>query len=484
MTSFALSLRPTRRAVQSTAVAVLAVLLAAIFGLAGALLPWFFVIVLVLLPVVVGLSLVYPLLGLVFTLMVIFGVIPEQFHPRVPFGGGKLRVYDLMIVYLTAVMALRQLALQRPILTPLRQFLLPLIYVFACIGVSILHVKLLAPNDRLLSEGRAFIAWMVLPLIVLAVDDQRKFRWFWRAVLGIAGVLAVYVCVQTFGGIRILSSAQDLSTSTTSSEDAQGVIRSAVGGVTYLMVLALFLAINRVIGRRWWLVAALPFALLMLAGLGASFGRAVYLSTLVGIFVSSFVFRGFRAAVLALLVMALLVGSMVGVVLVAVPRAGEAMIDRVNRLGDEVRGGGSFNWRMKENRAAGDSITRHPVFGVGIGADYKDVNQSHGVFAVETVYIHNAYLYFPVKMGLHAALIPFFFIVAAAVAVKRALRARPELDRGRIAALAGTFAVQCVVSLNQPEFVSVGGIASICVVLGLLALEQTFGTMTAEAKSS
>jgi O-antigen ligase len=333
-----------------------------------------------------------------------------------------------------------------------------------------------APNERLLSEGRFFIAWMLLPLIALGVNNERWLHWLWRATLGIAVVMAIYVCVQTFGGVQILTSARDLALSTTSAEGGAGIIRSAVGGATYIMVLALLLAINRVIERRWWIVAATPLALLMLAALAASFGRAVWVATLCGLFVSSLVFRGIKSALISMLLMAVLISAMVGAVMVASPRTGQAMVDRVTRLGDEIERGGSFQWRLQENRDAADSIARRPLFGVGIGGDYKNINLSHGLFAVETTYIHHAYLYFPVKMGLHASLIPLFFIVAMVIAVRRALAIRPALDRARIAALAGTFTVLCVASLNQPEWTSLGGIAAFCVVMGLIALEQRFGT--------
>ena len=166
-----------------------AIFLAVFFGLAAAMLPGSFVIILVLAPPLVVLSLAYPVIGLIFTLMVIFQIIPEQFHPRVPFGNGTLRIHDLMIIYLTGVVAIKRLANHQSLLTPLREFLLPLLYLFGCIFSSIIYVKIAAPNDRLLSEGRFFIAWMLLPLITLGITSDLGFRWFWRSVIGLASVM-------------------------------------------------------------------------------------------------------------------------------------------------------------------------------------------------------------------------------------------------------------------------------------------------------
>ncbi|MBZ8140318.1 hypothetical protein CLD22_10455 [Rubrivivax gelatinosus] len=459
--------------------AVLAVvaglLLAAIFGLAAAALPWIWMLGLVIVPVVLVLSIVYPVAGVVFALLFVFQVIPEQFHPRLPFGGGSLRVHDLMVVYLSAVVMIRTLATRAPLISPLQQFLWPLLYLFACIAISVVHVQVWAPNDRLLSEGRNLVAWMLLPLLVLGIRNQRALDWLWRSVFAIALVISVYVCLQTYADLQILGNVRDLAGSTTSANDAQGVQRSTAGGATYLIVLLLLLGINRAIEGRWpvWLATAL--GLLLVAALGASFGRGVWVATLFGVFVSAFVFRGLKAASLTVLMLALLVSCLLGLTAVVKPQVGEALVDRVTRFGDEVDRGGSFAWRVQENQDALRSIGRHSLLGVGIGGDYKQTTRAGASFQLETGYIHNAYLYFPVKLGLIGAFVPFAFIAAMGLAVRHALRLRPPRDRARVAALAGAFSTAALASVSQPEWTSLAGAAAFCTIMSLLLLESRYG---------
>jgi O-antigen ligase len=131
-----------------------------------------------------------------------------------------------------------------------------------------------------------------------------------------------------------------------------------------------------------------------------------------------------------------------------------------------------------ENQAAMDRIERNPVFGVGLGGQYKQTASSEGHFGIEGTYIHNGYLFFPLKMGLVATFIPLAFMIAFALTLRQGVqRHRADPDNGLVAALAGAFAVPCVASYTQPEWADPRGIAAFAIFTGLALLFRRFGAV-------
>ena len=74
-----------------------------------------------------------------------------------------------------------------------------------------------------------------------------------------------------------------------------------------------------------------------------------------------------------------------------------------------------------------EAIARNPLLGIGFNGVYKKSISTRGHFAGEEIYIHNAYLYFVLKMGMLlglAVLATFLFLylrlMAASLAIKDA----------------------------------------------------------------
>ena len=154
----------------------------------------------------------------------------------------------------------------------------------------------------------------------------------------------------------------------------------------------------------------------------------------------------------------------------------EAALERFTGIGAEFRAGESFGWRLRENDAALARIERHLFTGVGIGGEYKQT----GSLDQETTYIHNGYLYFPLKMGIFAAFIPFAFIVAFVITVRQAgVRHQKTGDPAFVAALCGAFSVPVMTSGTQPEWTAPQGIAAYAILIGLALLYRSFGAMPA-----
>lgn len=440
-----------------------------------AYLPWLIAAATILLPAVLVFSVRMPMTGLVVTVMLIFEVVPSAFQPRLPVGGGRLQAYDLLLMLLALVVVVQGwVARERPLhqLGPVRW---PLYYLAACVFTSLVYVRYFAPNTLALGEARVIIGWLIVPIMVLSVKTPQAWRWMLRWVLAMGIVIALYVSIQSLFEVRIMTGARVELLDKDLNND---VVRSIAGGGVYLIVFSLFLLINRVLQRQfgwWW---AVPAALLLVFGIAVQFGRGVWLSTAAGLLVSAALFRGFSGVLKVLAAGAVTVALMLSAASVFKPRLAEAVIERAIGIGSEIQTGGSFNWRRMENQAALDRIERNPVFGVGLGGQYKQTASSEGHFGIEGTYIHNGYLFFPLKMGLIAAFIPFAFMIAFARVLRQgAQRHAGDADPGLVAALAGAFAVPCVASYTQPEWADPRGIAAFAIFCGLALLYRRFGAV-------
>lgn len=448
---------------------------ALIIGLAIPILPWWFVVVMALLPMVIVASAAAPHLGLLFILLLIFEAVPSIFQPRVPFGGGQLKLYDLLILYMAAVVLLRALLLNLSITQLVGRFMWPLVYLFFWVGVSVIYAHFYMRNEIVLAEARNFIGWLLIPLIVLGIDSPSRYRIFVRGVLLIAVIVAVYVSIQSFFDIRIMTGARVERLDVTQHGD---VTRSIAGGGTYLMVFALFYFINRVVERQLHPILGAAVILILITGLTVSFGRGVWLATGIGLIVSSFVHRGVRGAVQTTVLASAMLGVLLSGVALIKPQLAEAVIDRASGISTEVGSGGSYHWREIENAEAYKSIVNRPLLGVGLGGEYKRTRSAEGSFAIETTYIHNGYLYFPLKMGWLAVLTPLLLIVAFALSLRDCFLKDGALDKGFLAAAAGAFSVPVITSLTQPEWVVLQSIAALSVLISFALLYLRFGAMS------
>lgn len=454
-----------------------ALLLAAFVGLLSAYLPLPLTLLAVALPAVLVASIMRPDIGLVVALMFIFEVVPQAFQPRLPFGGGNLQAYDLLLIYLSAIVLVRSLAAGREPLRSMGAVRWPLYYLAVCMAVSLVYVKFFAPNPRVLSEARAAIAWLVVPLIVLTVTTPGRYRWFVRSVVGLALVIALYVTVQTLFGIRIMTGARVEALDNGVNSD---IVRSIAGGGIYVVVFALLLLLNRLVERRVAWLWAVPASFLLVAGIVVQFGRGVWLATAAGLLVSAYLFRGIGGALRVACIGVFAIAAVLSMASVYKPRLAEAAVERAIGIREEYERGGSYNWRRQENEAALGYIERHPLFGAGLGGQYKQTSGSFSsVFFTQTLYIHNGYLFFPLKMGVFATFVPLAFIVAFAATVRRGWlrhRARDGEDRALAAALCGAFAVPVITSVTQPEWWTQPGIAAYAIFLGLALLYREMGS--------
>ena len=462
-------------------IVISALLLSVLAGLTASALPWLFTLLAVLMTLVLAASAAQPHVGLIVSLTLIFEVVPSIFQPHVPlFAGGRLQVYDLLIAYLAAVVLMRVLAKGLRPLQAMGPIRWPLYYLAACLFSSLFYVRFFAPNLQAMAEARFAIAWLIVPLATLSADTPARFRWLVRSVLGIGLVIALYVTLQSAFDVRIMTGSRVETLDFTNNRD---VVRSIAGGGVYIVIFALFLLMNRLIERRLSWQLGIPALLLLVAGLAVQFGRGVWIAAALGLLVSAALFRGAYGIVRALTVGAITIALLLSATSIVRPRLAEALIARATGVGTEFESGASFNWRKLENDAAMRRILRNPIMGTGIGGDYKQTISQEGSFQYETTYIHNGYLFFPLKMGLFATFVPLAFIIAFLVTIHRGVAKHlgGNSDRAFVAALCGAFTVPTITSFTQPEWANTQGTAAFALFTGMALLYRQMGSPIAAA---
>jgi len=462
-----------------TALIVIAFILAGLFfGLVSSVLPWFIPTGFALLVVGTIVTITKPTLGLWLALAMLFEAIPSALQPKVPLGGGNLKLYDLYIILLLFVLFFNQLTTKAIERLKLDELKYPIIYLSLGFGIALIYGKFIAHNQDWLSEGRAAISWAVLPLAAFSCHDRKSTRTFTQGMVLLGLVLATYVTIQSFFGVRIMTEARVEALDVAKNSD---ITRSIADGGIYLIVFSLFFTINNTLSKKIPKPISVIFISILLLGIAVQFGRGIWIATALGMIISSYVYGGKRGVITIGLIGLLASSLLISAIAVVKPRVAEALIDRATGISQEIKSGSSFDWRKQENSAALTMISRRPILGVGIGGEYKQTISAIGSFGIETRYIHNAYLYFPLKMGIWAAFIPLCFMVYFTIIALRATRSiklNGNNDLPLAAALCGAFFVPCLTSFTQPEWVASRGIAALCLFMAVMLKLRQFNQHT------
>lgn len=451
---------------------IVALFLSLFFGLLAVVFPWWLVIGLFVAPVLFFVAGRYPLFGLILAMFFLFNVIPEHFIPQIPFVGGKLKIHDLLLIYLTVVVFFRYLVLRQPLRSFLGPSFWPLVYVLTCVALGAVYGSLYLHQEFALSEARSHIGWLTIPLLALCVDTPQRFKILLRAILFAGIVIAIYVVTQSAFDINIMGGRVEVL----DVRENADITRSTAGGGVYLIIFALLYFLGMAQTRRmsWWLV--LLISTVLLAGLAVTFGRGVWVAGAAALLLASFLQRGFLHSAVVAIAGTIFLSVLLAGASMVIPRMVQVMVDRATGISNEIARGGSFHARKIENDAAIKMIQAKPLLGTGFGGAYKPVVKSPYVFVpaeiqeAESRYIHNSFLYYPLKFGLFASAVPFAFMLAF-VSIYKGWFARLSV-RGRTvpAAIAGAFLAIMLTSYTQPEWAAPQGIVAICLLFMLVWL--------------
>jgi O-antigen ligase len=438
----------------------------------------------------------YPVYGVLAIVFLTSQVVPiNSVDLRLPMGGG-VKLPDLLLVGMSAVVIARELTARR-LVVPWWPVTLPLMTFLGLAGVSAIYSLLyqgVEPNWAL-GELGALAYYGVALLTAWILRTARDRQILLVGLFLIADVTAALSIGQQFVGPRPLLSVMAGPEWHVWAERTQG---GSMGGVRvvppahvlmHLMMLIAFVGIwARAISRRWRLFCACQFALLS-TGLVLAYTRAEWIA-------------GAAVLVLILAVAAPRVAALgvgLAALVAAVALIGGAWSSRaeawktaplVESIASRARSiftvgatleSFSLQWRALEHEEALRSIAEHPLLGVGLGNRYREVSiaqdESHVTLRMApddrtkfTRYVHNSYAAIAVKMGVPAlANFLVFCLAFLAVCAYSYRRLADDWGRSLLLATVGAFVGLLGWSAFHSNLVDEAGTCVVGLMVGLAA---------------
>jgi O-antigen ligase len=448
----------------------LIVLLALLFGLMAVVLPWWFVVTLMILPLALMVSALFPEMGLVLFVVLVSGLIPEAMSPSISLGPGKLQAHELIIGLLMVIGVFR--LREKGLLTT--QWSWPIYAILLCAGfgciVAILYSGVQVRD--LLQEARVQIYWLLMPLTVVLIQEPKALKRFLVGIIFVSLLVSVAVLTQFFFDIKILSTArvESLNTLTKTYSD---ITRSTAGGAIYWIVFSIFLVFMGAVSGRLSILAVVPLVLVMSGAVVVSFGRGVWISMLLSALLLGWMTFRLKGIIVVFVMTVVVSVSAVGAIAVVKPRIFEVAIERVASTAQEGDPNSSLGWRFVEANYAWISLARSPLIGIGLGAAYKPFERVTGSESdlLFMRYIHNSYLGVWMKMGILGLLAVLWTISQTFYLGWRMAKnaSHPGLKMLAATVVAG-FSAPIFTSMTQPEWLASTGITYFALMIGMLAV--------------
>jgi O-antigen ligase len=425
------------------------------------------------------------------------GFIPASLlDVRLGFGG--LDMIDLGLLALIVVLGLRQ-ALQRRLSIPWWSVSGPLLLFVALAFLSAMYALLLrqvAPNYTF-SELRPIIYYLAFFAAAWSIRERRQVVIVLASMFLIANLVAAVIILQQFSGLDhpLIESVMTgggrtwLLWSVPGISSGFGSVRVVPAGhvLMYSTCLVAFCCmLYRKLRTAWRLFCAAEFIFLNV-GLLLTYTRAQWISEAVAvILVMTVLLILSRHHIIPLLLMGVLALVLALSVLGLSPASPNSNVSELTtsnpilaRLStiftpDETLDTGSLQWRVFENEEAVQSISASPITGVGLGNEYRGATLLRQRETVGNLrfarFIHSAYFYIAVKMGLPALVVFAWLCLAFLISGWRIYQRLPE-GYGKPVALAmlASFVGLLLWSNTQPNFILVEGTLFVGIMMGMLA---------------
>jgi len=427
-----------------------------------------------------------PELGFLALVATTGGLVGADKLPFLKVGPISLQISDILLLYLLALTGMKLLGLPffRAVRTPLD---VPFLWFSLAILISTalaLHEPSISMNWAL-RRMRPLAYYLAYFPVTNLIRDKRQLGVIINGLIVLAVLASVAVLAQvidpSLGLVRtrtagLVTAGQDLGDVERTYFQAERLIylmlivaasslvlrgKEFRGAVMFVQVGVLAVGLFLTFQRNYWLTAAAMLALLGVLASGAAR------------------FRVLKWASVGLIGLA----TLSSLPLASTQRYLAAAQDRLFRgmRLDVLEADKSAQWRLMEMRYAVQSIEENPLVGIGIGNYYRPAIASESSSETDGLryYVHNAYLWVLVDMGL-VGFVPFLWLFAAAI-VRGLKRWRTISDaKLRAFALGGTLGIlgQAISNLVAPNFVQSWILVAFPIVLG--ANELIYGWETSE----
>jgi hypothetical protein len=368
-----------------------------------------------------------PELGILTLVAITGGLVNTDWLPRLDFGPLTLHIPDILLAVLLGLVILRSMKLPNHALVRSRLDI-PLILFLGAVFIS--EVNSVIFQDVGLNAAfrvmRKLAYWMVFWIVVQLIRDEKSLRrllsglWIFTIILSLRVLLADYLPLhQAILPVTIV-------TLETAGQTFSGVERFYFPGerILFLMIPISCSVIAMTQSKNInWRVSVLALAVFWLfRSFQRNYWVTIFCSCCLLFYLLSIKqrIRLLRHLSLLMLFTLLIVGLLQGIKPDMVQRQIEAVVERIGSLNETLtRTDSSIQWRVIENWYAIQKFFQHPILGIGIGNSYRPPMEIEIIVGGSTEgwgdsYIHNAYLWIAVMMGL-LGLLPFLWLCSTYV---------------------------------------------------------------------
>lgn len=441
-----------------------------IAGLLAVVMPWFIIIPVVLVFASFLFAFLYPEFAAAALLAAVFGVFPSFILPNIPVAGGSVRPEDVGISVFLLILLLRHAGSIGARLKPLKPYVAPICAILLLALISTIYAFFIGkvPAKDILNEARAYYVWLILPLLLLAIDTDDRMKRFQRLLIGLALVLATGGIFQASTGIHVFQRDQ-LMNLVTVDETFGNVGRSASPGGVFMAAVFIYVCAAFTMRSKASAIGSFLAGVILLGGLVVGFTRSLWVSVIFGLILLGVYARHGRYMVLLSALFFIGLGAL-SALAVANPTYLEAVTGRLLTLNEEIRSGTSFGRRKVELDYAIPKIVKNPMIGVGMGGKYKPHTLDAFGWEGETRYIHNLYAAAATKMGV-PGLIAMLWLVGVLLWRSWRLVSLRKGDRAVVFACWWAILTSTIfTTATQPVLASTFGIATVA--LAILMMER------------
>ncbi|NPV87524.1 MAG: O-antigen ligase family protein [Anaerolineae bacterium] len=404
---------------------LLAGLLGVILGFSFAYVPAVYVAVAVAVIFLVVLAIRSPQFAVLGILVLLSSVIAEEKLPRIGAGSFKIWITDLLIIGLMALIVIRLLAdrtyklFRSPVALPLVLFLLWVL-------LSSLRGYFFLGNSRndVVIETRISLYYLTTFCVLYLIRSKPKIQFLLDSFYFLASIAALAMLAQYALGAQVpfLSSGKIYQFSEGGAPTVtrvQGTVGEGLVTTAFILkTVTMFidrLRFRKVIDLAQWLVIG--------AGLLTTFNRTHWLMVLIALLITvALVRREERRRIILWGVVVIFLLISVSAFIVLLRPDGEAaqfIYAAAGRFVSVAAGDlytnertSSLLWRNFEYEYGIPQIYKHPLMGLGMGAQYRPVLAvDHKTFEGWT-YSHNSNLWIAMKTGLVGFALYLWFFIA------------------------------------------------------------------------
>jgi O-antigen ligase len=436
-----------------------------------------------------GLALVviwrYPELGIAFLTFLGSAILdPQVIAIKLPVGG-TLQAPDLMLIGLLTLALLKRV-IRNENLLPQSRVVIPLLLFMGWALLSALWATLYLGVDISwsFSELRGLAYYLVFLLVAMEVRNRTQ---LWRLFVGLALValltIAVMLAQQFFGRLPLVAGQATTRVWQVIAADGVTRIRPPAHVLLFYLSIVTF-AMFGYLRPAWLKIAMLAATVFLNLVLLLTFTRTQWLASAVAIVLCLLLFpKWAKASILPVVAIVGLAGAILFVAnqtwLAQLGQDKNLLTPLVVRLEtlsnlDQTASSNSAITRYLQVDASLESISNHPLTGVGLGNVYRDPTprEIQVRYTRFTRYIENSYLYLTTKLGLPGLALFVWLAIAILITAFRNYRtARDPLMRGLSLACMAAFVGLLIWGTTHPVFmvpehtICVGLISGVCAAL-------------------